>query len=465
MTTALHIDDLRRRAIEVLLEVLDTDESVEKAVLGQDPFGLVRVILWLRPGADEQAVRARLMSELQSPGRFCAEDIWIRTDVTSHADNLVCDAAWDEGLPVPRVDRLRIDERVRSRTAWLPHFREPPWEAQLAWRRETTDTEAPTSGPPIVVFYSFKGGVGRTTALATFAIQRAKQGERVFVLDMDLDAPGAGILLPGDTGIAPHGAVDYLLEAPLPGEVNPERYVHRCLRERMVVGKPKEPGGAPPQGEIIVMPAGKVDEGYLGKLSRLDLEVRGDEHPLRSLLLRAKDAFLPDWILIDARAGLSPAAGLLLDGTAHLHVLFGTTSAQSQLGLTQVLRRLGEERVRRGLAQGSCLVVQAMIPQSVDVERAARRQFDGWLEPTLRQHYVAAAEEDAEGKRWTVHDLEGEDAPSRAVGITYNPTLAFFSRIEDVLTDLEGGRYLELGARIIGQFELPEPEDDLAPYL
>ena len=38
------------------------------------------------------------------------------------------------------------------------------------------------------------GGVGRSTALAAFAIQRARLGERVAVVDLDLDAPGIGAL-------------------------------------------------------------------------------------------------------------------------------------------------------------------------------------------------------------------------------------------------------------------------------
>ncbi len=472
MTTTAHLSDVRHRAIEVLTDALETDETLDKAVLAQDPLGLLRVILWLRPGADEQAARARIVDAIAAPGRFSPEDVWVRTDATSRADSLVFDATWDEGIPMPGVDRLRIDERVRTRTAWLPHFRQPAWDALHPLPRAEADEEVPAGGPPIVVFYSFKGGVGRTTALAAFAIQRARAGERVVVIDFDLDAPGAGTLLYSETGASPYGTVDYLLEAPL-GEVKVEQYVHHCPRERLLGEETKADGGVrridPKKddseiiGEIVVMPAGKVDEDYLGKLSRLDLEVRGNEHPLHSLLLHVKDTLRPDWILIDSRAGLSPAAGLLLDGTAHLHVLFGTTSAQSQLGLTQVIRRLGNERVRRDLEQMSCLVVQAMIPQNVEIEKAARRQFDDWLQQTLRHHYVASGEENPKSKLWTVHDLEGKDSPSRAVGITYNPALAFFSKIDDVAGEFMTERYLELGTRIVRQFKVVEDDHDDVP--
>src|SRR4051794_23443603 len=42
----------------------------------------------------------------------------------------------------------------------------------------------------IVTFYSFKGGVGRTLALANVGVVLAQGGHRVLVVDFDLEAPG-----------------------------------------------------------------------------------------------------------------------------------------------------------------------------------------------------------------------------------------------------------------------------------
>jgi hypothetical protein len=42
----------------------------------------------------------------------------------------------------------------------------------------------------IVTFYSFKGGVGRTMALANISFLAARMGKRVLVMDWDLEAPG-----------------------------------------------------------------------------------------------------------------------------------------------------------------------------------------------------------------------------------------------------------------------------------
>jgi hypothetical protein len=42
----------------------------------------------------------------------------------------------------------------------------------------------------IVTFYSWKGGVGRTMALANIAVQLVRLGRSVLMVDWDLEAPG-----------------------------------------------------------------------------------------------------------------------------------------------------------------------------------------------------------------------------------------------------------------------------------
>src|SRR5205807_3119298 len=41
-----------------------------------------------------------------------------------------------------------------------------------------------------ITFYAYKGGTGRTLALANAARYLARLGQRVFVIDLDLEAPG-----------------------------------------------------------------------------------------------------------------------------------------------------------------------------------------------------------------------------------------------------------------------------------
>jgi MinD-like ATPase involved in chromosome partitioning or flagellar assembly len=42
----------------------------------------------------------------------------------------------------------------------------------------------------VITFYSYKGGVGRTMALANVALWLSQAGYRTLVVDWDLEAPG-----------------------------------------------------------------------------------------------------------------------------------------------------------------------------------------------------------------------------------------------------------------------------------
>ena len=47
--------------------------------------------------------------------------------------------------------------------------------------------------PHHVVFFSFKGGVGRTSALMNVALQLSRRKKRVLIVDLDYTAPGVDI--------------------------------------------------------------------------------------------------------------------------------------------------------------------------------------------------------------------------------------------------------------------------------
>src|SRR5689334_15983519 len=53
-----------------------------------------------------------------------------------------------------------------------------------------TEAVPPGRGGRIITFYSYKGGTGRSMALANVAWIPAAQSRRVLVVDWDLEAPG-----------------------------------------------------------------------------------------------------------------------------------------------------------------------------------------------------------------------------------------------------------------------------------
>src|SRR5690606_15502403 len=54
----------------------------------------------------------------------------------------------------------------------------------------SSTVEPSPSSPPVVAFYGFRGGAGRTTALAHVAALLASRQISVVALDLDLEAPG-----------------------------------------------------------------------------------------------------------------------------------------------------------------------------------------------------------------------------------------------------------------------------------
>jgi hypothetical protein len=304
-----HIDEARQSTIAFLISFLKKLPVNYKMVLIEDLYGKLRLVMWPEDALENsiEVIKAKLEDIAKG---IWTNDIWVVNPNTSNADKLVYNSTWEESVPHPAENRLRIMDRYRSRSAWFNPLLSPPWKAP-----DKQDIRR----PPIIVFYSFKGGVGRTTALAAFAINRARSGEKVVVVDGDLDAPGIGTLLAADVNgaTAKWGVVDYLLEKAIdPINFNLSDYYHACRREK-VTGS----------GEIIVIPAGTIDENYLGKLARLDLEplnlTKGKNHPLSSLLVDIRDTIRPHWIILDVRAGLSETSGIMVGAFAHLNILFG----------------------------------------------------------------------------------------------------------------------------------------------
>jgi hypothetical protein len=286
--------------------------------------------------------------------------------------------------------------------------------------------------------------VGRTTALAIFAAQRAQAGERVVVVDLDLSAPGAGVLL--ETDAMPElGVVDYWLEQSIVGDALDLRDYYYRVSNPAVIGP----------GEILVFAAGRFDDLYVAKLARLDYTPPAEgKHPLERLLLKSHHDLRPDWILLDARAGISEAAGFALGGLAHLNVLFGSASDSSWRGLRLAVRRLGAARARRGLPQDECILVHSMVPANPLTAELSEREFLRRAETTFEQEYYLPDPADPEDDQfWYLRDMSSRDAPHVPVSLVYSERIAFFTELERLVEyGLSAQDYLGLGKRITARF-------------
>ena len=185
--------------------------------------------------------------------------------------------------------------------------------------------------PPRLVFYSIKGGVGRTTAMTVLATQIAMRGGAVLCLDLDLEAPGLGQAMLSYDLTPEFGALDWLAERAIQGKTGHLPKLGALIGTSPIARHAGRIDVIPGFGRRCLTSPGTV----LGKLSRSLLET-SEEGGLTTfgmrvseLISRACEARHYDAVLVDARAGLSEisAAPLLALGADVL--LFMADSNQS----------------------------------------------------------------------------------------------------------------------------------------
>lgn len=196
------------------------------------------------------------------------------------------------------------------------------------------------NGPKLVAFHSFKGGVGRTTALMSYvAATLEAAGEKhakLLVIDADFEAPGISFWL--DEPNHPNVSFTQLLEAlhyP-PTDVNStlEFFAAELRKTSQEVGSSRR--------ELFVLPSA------LDITSMMDMPVR-PEHLARnpsdpwqlSERLRDLGAKLEvSHVFIDLRAGLSELSSPLLFDPRVEHFFVTTVAPQSVKGMSAILKRL-----------------------------------------------------------------------------------------------------------------------------
>lgn len=160
-----------------------------------------------------------------------------------------------------------------------------------------------------ITFYSYKGGVGRTLALANVAMYLSRFGQDVCIMDFDLEAPGLHYKFPKliDSTDIDIGLVDYIFEF-THNNVIPKSLARFSL---MVVPHSESRGG------IHLIPAGNVlSSTYWRKLASINwydffYEKNSEGVPFfLELKERIRRELKPDFLLIDSRTGITEMSGI-----------------------------------------------------------------------------------------------------------------------------------------------------------
>ncbi len=205
-----------------------------------------------------------------------------------------------------------------------------------------------TSGK-IVTFYSFKGGTGRTMALANIAWILASAGLRVLMVDWDLESPGLHRFfepfLDDETIAGNTGVIDMIKAyewAVTRGPVDDESLAEHARVGPHVVSVDWD---FPSGGGLDILSAGRQDRNYSASVASMDWDNFYDRLGGGQFFdaLREDMRSEYDYVLIDSRTGHSDVAAIC---TVHLPDILVTCFTLSNQGIDGAVKVAMEVRTQ-----------------------------------------------------------------------------------------------------------------------
>lgn len=252
----------------------------------------------------------------------------------------------------------------------------------------------------IVTFYSYKGGTGRSMALADVAWVLASNGKRVLMVDWDLESPGLHRFFhPGLLDVwlrESPGLIDMVwgfayaaMTPPTKDERTENWHVPYAdiLRYAVAIEEAFPEGGC-----LHLVPAGRQDADYATRVSSFDWRNFYDRLSGGAFLeaVKANMRAHYDYVLLDSRTGLSDTSGICTVQMPDVLVCCFTLSNQSIEGAAAVARSVLQQRPDSGFR---------ILPVPMRVDRAdqdrleagrdyARKMLDGVFPGALEQYWL-----------------------------------------------------------------------------
>jgi tetratricopeptide (TPR) repeat protein len=271
----------------------------------------------------------------------------------------------------------------------------------------------------VITFFSFKGGTGRTMALANIAWILASQGKRVLVVDWDLDAPGLQRFfhpfLEQELLDSTDGIVDILMDYARAATQQEQRTEGWHLPyARVMPHAVSLDWGFPGEGTLDIIPAGRPGRHYSNALAGFQWDNfyhrLGGGHLFAAMREDMRRSY--DYTLIDSRTGLNDIAGICTVRFPDTVVDCFTLSTQSIEGAAAVARSIDELQDRDIRILPVPMRVEDGEQSKLENGRAlARAQFSGFPRDVAK---------DAQQRYWG--DVEIPYKPYYA----YEETLATF---------------------------------------
>jgi MinD-like ATPase involved in chromosome partitioning or flagellar assembly len=237
-----------------------------------------------------------------------------------------------------------------------------------------------------ITFYSYKGGSGRSLALANAAVYLAKLGFKVVALDFDLEAPGLHYKFSRNEDDSPlavqRGIVDYVNDFRLNGEVSlPLKDFAICV---------PIPGIERPMVHLI--PAGRAPSpDYWSMLSAINWHdlfyEKGAQgvQIFKELQARILDEFQPDFLLVDSRTGITEMGGVATTLLADKVLCLVLPTLENLDGARTVLQSLKRSRREGSGTDLEIMVAVSRLPKMRGSEDEREREVTKRILSALNQ--------------------------------------------------------------------------------
>jgi cellulose biosynthesis protein BcsQ/energy-coupling factor transporter ATP-binding protein EcfA2 len=236
----------------------------------------------------------------------------------------------------------------------------------------------------IITFYSYKGGVGRTMALANIAILLSQWGYKVLMVDWDLEAPGLEFFFekfPTSKDIfQAEGVIELLHE--MRNSQSSSKWQDFCVEIQL-------PNHSTP---LHFLSAGNTYDKnyfYFSKVKDLDVDDFYDNNDGGNLIENLRNEWKQeyDFVLIDSRTGVTDLGGICTIQLPDILALFFSATKQGLKGILNVANNV--TLAQQDLPLDRYTLVSVPIPSRIDVSK----EFESsqtWLntfEETLSELY------------------------------------------------------------------------------
>src|SRR5262245_1075006 len=221
-------------------------------------------------------------------------------------------------------------------------------------------TAIETPSGRIVTFYSYKGGTGRSMALANVAWILASQGERVLTIDWDLEAPGLHryfhpFIDDKELAVTP-GLIDFFADFVEGARHQPSDAPRDWFEAYTAVGRHafslnwEFPG----HGTLDLLPVGRQGPAYSTRVTSFNwtdfYERLGGGLFLEAVKRNLRAEY--DYILIDSRTGISDTSGICTIQMPDELVACFTLNMQSMRGAAATAESAFAQRMTPDRAAG-----------------------------------------------------------------------------------------------------------------